>query len=305
MNENYYLAPLEGITGHIYRRALHEFFPEGIAKYYTPFLSPNTKYVFDRRQLNQILPEHNEGIYLVPQVLTNNAKDFFRFEEGVKEYGYTEVNINLGCPSGTVTAKGKGSGFLRDKEKLRTFLDEVYSKTTLQVSIKTRLGYENLSEWEELLDIFKDFPISELIIHPRLRSEFYKGPIHVEAFIRALEIMNCPLCFNGEIKRQSDVDGLPSHDAVMIGRGVIEYPGLIRELTTGKKMTPKELLAFSNRLVADYSDEMSGETPVLYKMKEQWAYMKNRFPGKEKEIKKLLKAKHITEYQRYVEEILF
>ena len=72
-----YLAPMEGITGEVYRRAYHTFF-EPMDKYFTPFLNPNPKGKFSRQEWNEILPENNEGMYTVPQILTNRAEDFIR-----------------------------------------------------------------------------------------------------------------------------------------------------------------------------------------------------------------------------------
>ena len=80
--------------------------------------------------------------------------------------GYTEVNLNLGCPSGTVTAKGKGSGFLAHPNELAAFFDEVFSKNPLPVSVKTRLGYEMPEEFAALLDLYNRYPIACLTVHP-------------------------------------------------------------------------------------------------------------------------------------------
>lgn len=118
----YYLAPLEGITTYIYRRAYHTHY-RPMEKYFTPFLVPHTKKDFNTREKNDILPAHNPGMNLVPQILTNDAKGFLDTVEKLKGYGYDEVNLNLGCPSKTVVSKGRGSGFLIHTEELNRFLD--------------------------------------------------------------------------------------------------------------------------------------------------------------------------------------
>ena len=118
----FYLAPLEGITGFIYRNALHDFYGTGVDKYFTPFLTPHTKCSFNAKERKDIIPEHNQGMYTVPQVLTNSAEDFLRIEKDLKEIGYEEININLGCPSGTVASKGRGAGFLARPQELDHFL---------------------------------------------------------------------------------------------------------------------------------------------------------------------------------------
>ena len=117
----YYYAPMEGITGYIQRNACHAFFP-GIDKYFTAFIAPNQRGHFSTREKNDILPQHNKGIYLVPQILTNNAEDFILTVRKLAQYGYGEVNLNLGCPSKTVVSKYRGSGFLAKPEELDHFL---------------------------------------------------------------------------------------------------------------------------------------------------------------------------------------
>ena len=124
---NYYFAPLEGVTGSEFRRAHHRWFP-GVDAYYMPFLSPTQDHVFTPRELRNVLPEHNQGFRAVPQLLTKNPEDFLWCAGELAAMGYGEVNLNLVCPSGTVTAKGKGAGMLARPEELDCFLDTVFSQ---------------------------------------------------------------------------------------------------------------------------------------------------------------------------------
>ena len=117
-----YLAPLEGITGWICRNAIKECFG-GFDKYFVPFIKPNQKGHFSSREKKDVMSEHNIGMDTVPQILTNNVEDFLRTAEKLREYGYEEVNLNLGCPSRTVVTKGRGAGFLADPDRLDAFLD--------------------------------------------------------------------------------------------------------------------------------------------------------------------------------------
>ena len=181
---NLYLAPLEGITGHIYRNALHQCF-DGFDKYFIPFISPNQKGHFSTREKKDVMPEHNQGMEVIPQILTSDPEDFLDTAVKLKEYGYTEVNLNLGCPSGTVAAKGKGAGFLKDTEKLARFLGEVsegMERENLHFSIKTRVGVESEEEFQTLLGLYNQCPLTELIIHPRVLKDFYKYNVRMNAF---------------------------------------------------------------------------------------------------------------------------
>lgn len=169
-----YLAPLEGITGYVYRQAYHACY-EDADKYFTPFLAPHTKRSFNARERNDLIPEHNTGMYTVPQVLSKSGEDVAAIAEELKTFGYQEININAGCPSGTVVSKGRGAGLLDDERALLHFLDEMFEKTDAEISIKTRLGMEYPDEFEGILKIYNRFPIKELILHPRVREDYYKN----------------------------------------------------------------------------------------------------------------------------------
>lgn len=126
------------------------------------------------KELQEILPEHNEGMQVIPQVLTSSAQEFVKMAKELAQMGYTEVNLNCGCPSATVTTKHKGAGVLENPKQLDEMLAEIFEKCPMQVSIKTRIGMEQDWEWEDILEVYSHYPIAELIIHPRVRQDFYK-----------------------------------------------------------------------------------------------------------------------------------
>ena len=179
----YEFAPMEGITDDIFRRLHHKYFP-GVSRYYTPFLSPSEGRTFSKKELREVLPEHNEGVPLVPQLLTNRCELFLEGAKILKDLGYEEVNLNLGCPSGTVTTKGKGSSFLfpERREQLEKFLDEIFARCPLAISIKTRLGKSDPEEFPALLELYNRYPIKQLILHPRVQQDFYRKPVRMEWF---------------------------------------------------------------------------------------------------------------------------
>lgn len=234
----YYLAPLEGITTCIYRRAYHTHY-RPMEKYFTPFLVPHTKKDFNTREKNDILPAHNPGMNLVPQILTNDAKGFLDTVEKLKGYGYDEVNLNLGCPSKTVVSKGRGSGFLIHTEELNRFLDEIYAKADVKISIKTRIGKFDADEWGELLRIYNQYPLEELIVHPRVQQQFYKGHPDLDAFADAVKECKHTLCYNGDIFTTEDMEKLkkrfPEASCIMLGRGILRNPELIEIMESGEK----------------------------------------------------------------------
>lgn len=301
----YYLAPMEGITTYNFRRTYHKYYG-GADKYFTPFIA-NRK--LSSRERNDILPEHNEGMNTVPQILTNRAEDFLSIARYIADYGYKTVNLNLGCPSGTVVARKRGAGFLSVPEELEQFLDEIYAKCPLKISIKTRIGTENPSQWDKLLAIYAKYPMEELIVHPRLQKEGYSGQVHLDAFEAARAQLKVPLCYNGDFVctdaasvSYGSFGWLSSHapdaDAVMVGRGILQKPGM---LTGDSSLTT--LRAFHDELLEGYIKIMSGDTNTLYKMKDLWTFMIRGFTNSEKYLKNIRKAGSISEYQIAVDAV--
>ena len=166
------LAPMEGITTYIYRNALCKYYG-GVDTYFSPFISTHEHKELNFKEKKEILPDNNIGYTLIPQVLTADADEFLYTAGQISQYGYDHINLNFGCPSGTVTAKGKGSGALVNTDKLECLLDEILSRTSLKISVKTRMGYSDYSEWERIFSIYEKFPLEELIVHARVREDFY------------------------------------------------------------------------------------------------------------------------------------
>lgn len=300
----FYFAPLEGITGYIYRNAHQKYFP-GIDRYYSPFVVTRDGGIMKKKELRDILPENNPGIRLIPQILTNHSENFLHAAEQMKELGYQEVNLNLGCPSGTVSAKGRGAGFLRweRRARLQHFLDEIFCEAQVNISVKTRIGWDEPEEFEDLLQLYNEYPICELTIHPRTRQEFYKGNVHRDTFALAYENSKNPVCYNGDICTPEDYQELvrefPNLSAVMIGRGLLADPSLVGRIG-GETMEKEILWEFYQTVFSEYQKVLSGDTPLLFKMKELWIYMASLFTDYEKYLKKIKKTHHMEEYQLVV-----
>ena len=299
---NYYFAPMEGLTDSVYRRLHHRFFP-GVDRYYMPFFSPTVHRSLTARESRELPKADSVPFTAVPQVLTKCAEDFLWAAQVCRDLGYDEINLNLGCPSGTVVAKGKGSGMLRDLDALDSFFDDIFSGSPLPVSVKTQLGLESPEEFSALLEIYNRYPIRELIIHPRVRRQFYDGAVHREWFTYAMEHSKNPLCFNGDIRCLSDVSELqaqyPTLNAVMIGRGLIADPGM---LCGGTDLGTLE--QFLNALMDNYEVEFSGCRNALFRMKENWAHLHDRFAGSEKLWKKMRKTTDAAEFRALSSEML-
>ena len=299
----YYFAPLEGVTGYIYRNAYQTFFGQ-IDKYFMPFISPTKNKGFTSRELNDVLPEHNQGMVAVPQILTNNSEYFIGTVNELTKFGYDEINLNLGCPSGTVVAKNKGSGFLGQIEQLDEFLEDIFSKASTKISIKTRIGKNSPDEFYELIEIFNKYPLEEIIIHPRIQTDFYKNKPNMNVFKDALALSKNTVCYNGDIFNAKDYrkleEAYPSLGAVMLGRGLIANPVLIGEIKNNYIIDKQVIKAFHDAVYIGYQEILSGDRNVVFKMKEFWFYMIHLFAESDKYAKKIRKTDKGHDYEAII-----
>lgn len=301
----YYLAPMEGITGHVYRNALEKYFP-GTDRYFTPFIAPDQNKVLRTKEFRDVVPENNHVGELIPQILTNNPEHFKAAVQALGELGYQEVNLNLGCPSGTVAAKKRGSGLLAYPEEVDRLLEGIFEENRdVRISVKTRVGRDDDEEADRLMEIYRKYPLSELIIHPRTQKDFYRGQPRMELFRRLLGGFDgkkaVPLCYNGNLLTEQDnrqfMERFPQVEAVMLGRGVISNPGLIRALKIGKKTDRESLWGFHDEVLEGYCRVFGNDGNALHRMKEMWIYMAHLFTDYEKYLKKIRKAKSLVEYR--------
>lgn len=306
----YYMAPLEEITGYVYRNAYHRFFTP-FDKYFAPFIAAKEQNgrLFNYKERNDILPEHNQGMYLVPQILTNNSESFVRTAKGLEVYGYQEVNLNLGCPSKPVVNGGRGSGFLGEREKLHRFLEEIFEQVNLKISIKTRLGRYEPEEIGPLMEIFNQYPLEELIIHPRVREDFYRGEPRLSAFADAYEKRKAPLCYNGDIFTVKDLEAIvsefPQITAVMIGRGILRDPSLLGKIHGQMGQLQEAWQGFARQLEEEFVRISINEEKALFKLKEIWSYLHWSFPESTLWDDKMKRAKDLEEFTSYTRELLW
>ena len=299
----YYLAPMEGITGHIYRNAYEKYF-HNIDKYFTPFIVPNQSLSLKTKELRDLLPENNEGLNVVPQILTNDAEGFILTANKLKQLGYDEINLNLGCPAGTVVSKKRGSGFLAYPDELDKFLDEIYKISDMKISIKTRLGKERPEEFYILIEIYNKYPLEELIIHPRTREDFYGNIPNLKMFKEALSLSKHSICYNGDIFTTENyneiVKEFPEIDKVMLGRGVLANPGLIGEIRENNFISKEILKEFHDEIFENYTILLNEDKNAMYRMKELWGYMSHIFTDNKKYYKKIKKAQKAKDYREAV-----
>ncbi len=299
----YYFAPMEGITDSIYRRIHHKYFP-GLDRYYMPFLSPTMHRSLSPKEKRELPQSDSVPFVAIPQILTKNADDFLWAARTCQQLGYEEVNLNVGCPSGTVVSKGKGAGMLRNKDELDGFLERIFAESPIAVSVKTRLGVEQADEFPGLLEVFNQYPIRELTLHPRVRKQFYKGSVDMEMFRFAVQNSKNPLCYNGNLNSTDNiaqfVQQFPSIQSVMLGRGLIGDPGMLCPGGT----TTVLLEEFTTELLDTYIEAFGSPRNAIFRMKENWGFLLHRFEDSEKLGKTLRKATDIDQYRAITAQII-
>ncbi len=298
----YYFAPMEGLTDATYRALHHKYFP-GIDKYYMPFFSPTMHRTLSPRERRELPLADSVPFTAVPQILTKNAEDFIWAAQTCCDLGYREVNLNLGCPSGTVVAKGKGAGLLRDVWELDAFLEAVFAGSPLPITVKSRLGLEHAEEFPALLEVFNRYPMQQLQLHPRVRKAFYSGSVDMEAFRYCAENSSNPVCYNGDLCTKTDISefskDFPQIGAVMIGRGLIADPGMLTDSGTDVQ----KLQAFMDELLEGYTEAFGGSRNAMFRLKEHWASLLTHFADSDKLGKRLRKSTDVAEYKAITREI--
>lgn len=299
----YYLAPMEGITGYIYRTSYEKYFGN-IDKYFTPFIVTNQSRSLKTKELRDVLPENNEGMNIVPQILTNDSEGFITTSRKLQQLGYNEVNLNLGCPAGTVVSKNRGSGFLAKREELDMFLDEIFKIDDMKISIKTRIGKDSPEEFYELIKIYNKYPLEELIVHPRTQKDFYGNKPNLEVFKDALSLSTNPVCYNGDIFTVDDhnklIKAFPEVNTVMLGRGVLANPGLMNEIKNNTFIDKQVLKDFHDEIFNKYIELFNEDRNAIFRMKELWGYMSYMFSDNIKYAKKIKKSQKLSDYNEAV-----
>ena len=306
---NYYVAPMEGLTDRIWRQVHQKWFaaPGAPARYYAPFLSPPENRVLIKKKMAELDPAGNSGVPVIPQLLAKDG-DLAAWMVGeLRNLGYTEVNLNFGCPSGTVTAKGKGSGMLRDPARLDAFLDAVFTLAGGPISVKTRLGVEKPEEFSALLEIYNRYPICELTIHPRVMRQLYRGQADRAAFAAALPRCTMPVCYNGDLTTTEQLHALetefPQLSGIMVGRGIIADPALLRKACGGPAATKEELRGYLDDLYHTYTEAFGGAASAINRMKAHWFYLIHAFAGADKLEKQFRKLREPWEYEVVVNQL--
>lgn len=306
---NYYVAPMEGLTDRVWRPGPPEMVRLGRRP--GPLLRalfvPAGKPCSHQKEDGGAGPGGQPGVPVIPQLLAKDGELAAWMIGELRKLGYTEVNLNFGCPAGTVTAKGKGSGMLRDPAKLDAFLEAVFSHAEGPISVKTRLGVTSPEEFEAILDLYDRCPICELTIHPRVMRQLYRGEADRAAFANYLPHCRMPVCYNGDITTPAQLKALeaefPNLSGIMVGRGIIADPALLRQAVGGAPASKEELRGYLDELYHGYTEAFGMASCAVSRMKAHWHYLIQRFEGSEAFEKQLRKAREGWEYEVVVNQL--
>ncbi len=293
-----------------YRRAFVRHF-QGLDIEMAPFISTVSAERINPKLLKDVLPENNSGLPLIPQLIGNKADDFVQMSIALHDLGYGEINWNMGCPHKPIRKKRRGSGLLPYPDTVDALLDQVCDRSPCKISVKVRLGVSDPSELMTLIPVLNQYPLSEVIIHPRTAEQMYGGSVDLDAFEEAFHALEHPVCYNGDINDlafyQTVAKRFPAINRYMLGRGLLANPFLCEIIKSGTP-TPENaierIVAFHEDVLSSYEAVLHGDHPVLGKMKEFWTYQTIHLSNGRKMFKKLKKTQRLAPYKAIAAEFL-
>ncbi len=303
-----YLAPLRGFTDCIFRNAFTRHF-DGFDLAVTPFIPTVDTRRCKPSHLTDVLPQNNQRLPIVPQLIGNNAEDFISLATRLHELGHETVNWNLGCPFPMVAKKQRGSGLLPYPEKIDAFLEKTVASMPNRLSIKTRLGRKTADEILSLMPIFNRYPLEEIIIHPRTGKQMYRGTPDLETFEKCIALSKHPIAYNGDITEPAAFTALcarfPDIQRWMIGRAAVANPFLPAILKAGQDDFTDKVETFKDfyeDLFDLYQQVFSGPGHLLDRMKGFWTYFSQSFKNGRHIRKKIHRTHKLQRYLEIVEQ---
>jgi tRNA-dihydrouridine synthase len=308
--EHIYQAPLQGFTDFTYRNAFHEVYG-GISKYFIPYLSYGKGKEIKKSLFKEILPENNKALPVIPQVLFSDATELFELVSILIDNGYKEINLNLGCPYPMVTNKGRGAAWLEKPALLNETLGELFAKGfPSKFSVKMRAGMTNDQDAQAVFAVLNQFPLEEIIFHPRTAKQMYTGKADPSLFVEALPQVKHPLVYNGDLFSVSYLQELkallPNQHNWMTGRGLLIDPSLALRLNgieVDEKMRKQKKKEFHDQLFEQYSERLQGSGHLLARMNQFWTYFSESFENPHKAMKLVKKSSSVLKYNAAVVEI--
>lgn len=295
-----HFAPLQGYTDFEYRR-IHARHCGGVQTYYSPFIRWEKGGIRDK-DIKDILPENNEGLHLIPQIICADTHEFNRLADAIQELGYGEMDLNMGCPAPMQTKLMRGSGILPHPTRVSALLKEMGRRPEVRFSAKMRLGLEEKEEWRELSGMLDSSCLKHLTVHPRIGKQMYKGKVDMDAFNEVYDSIHLPIIYNGDVTSMEQVSSLseryPGLHGIMMGRGLLARPTLAQECRMGEETPHEERMS----ILMQMHEDMLGYCTRKYKVDSQillhihafWEYQESQL--ERKTWKKIMKAGNMKNY---------
>ncbi len=305
-----YQAPMQGFTDFSYRKVIFETFG-GIDKYFIPYLSYGKGHEIKKSQMREVLPENNLQMPVVPQVLFSDQTELFDLISILVDSGYPEINLNLGCPYPMATNRGRGAAWLEKPEALNELLQQLFRNNfPVRFSVKMRAGMTSDHDCKAIFDVLNQFPILEIIFHPRTAGQMYEGKANPLLFTEAVSLVKHPLVYNGDLSSavhfQELKTMLPEQNKWMIGRGLLVNPALAAQLkgeVFDSKIVRKKLKEFHEHLLESYSARLQGDSHILMRMNQFWTFFSESFENPHKAMKLVKKSSSLLKYNAAIVEI--
>ena len=302
------LAPLRGHTDFVFRNTLLRHF-SGLDACCAPFITTAKGKTVRDSHIRDVLPKYNKVRCVIPQIISKDPDEFIVLANRLHALGYGTVNWNLGCPYPMVVSKKRGAGMLPHPEIISDFLAAVIPNVTCAIDVKMRLGKDDPVESAGVLAVLNDFPIQNVIIHPRTAKQMYEGTVDLDSFERCLPISRHPVVYNGDITDVKSFKIIANRfrtiDTFMIGRGVLMNPSLAEQVKgitpSSSKKYSERLYRFHEDLVRGYQEFGSDEEPLLGRLKQLWCFLSFSLLRPEETLRKIQRANTLDDYWAEVE----
>jgi tRNA-dihydrouridine synthase B len=309
-------APMEGITDAVYRKALHEVFPEW-DRYSTDFLRLPSQGEYSDQKMIQHFGEdlfrsqaHKKKTTF--QILTTPKCNNIHHIKLLDQLGFTHLDINLGCPSKRVNSHQGGAYLLSDLVALKGILTEARESFQGHLSAKIRIGYRDDKDFLSIIKLIEDEGIDSLTIHARTRDQLYLGKANWKYLKQAVETLKIPVIGNGDIWELNDISAMFQETgchAVMLGRGALKTPwmaGLYQEHKENLNSLNEDFLLYERKKNIDsyfytlekyYKKNGKEEAGILRRFKAFSRYLFDDFENPQKVREGFFRSDSLEQFQ--------
>lgn len=302
------LAPMQEVTDGAFWTLVHNY--GGADVYWTEYFRVHSTSTPEKKILDAII-RNTTGRPVVAQLIGNDIAELVRTAKFLQQFPVAAIDLNLGCPAPIVYRKCAGGGLLREPQRVDAILGALRDAVQIKFTVKTRLGFASVDEFDRLLTMFARHSLDALTVHARTVAQQYRLPVHYDRVRHAVETMPCPVIANGHVYSAAQAQQLLKHTGargLMIGRGVIRSPWLfnqIRQQLRGDVVTQptgREVAAYVRALWETQASFAGSERVRCARMKKFLNYLGEGVPGSFRH--QMYRAETAGEFHRICDEFL-